>query len=747
MEATLSRDDGPEVDDIGVVGMTCAACVGRIERAVAALPGVRAVTVDLAGQRATVTHEAGKAPRPVIEAAIRKAGYEIASLADLENVERRADGARRRDLWIAVGLTVPLLVLGMSHDRIMPGLPGALAQLVLALAVLGGPGRGYFQRAFKAARNGTSDMSTLVALGAAASFAYSTVAVLTQGAHAAHTMGLYFETAGAIVTFSIFGKVLEARASRRLGDAVKALSLLRPRTAQRLLGESEVTTPTESLVAGDVVRVRPGERIPVDGTVGEGTSSADESMLTGESLPVEKNPGSDVFAGTLNGHGALSVRVARAVGETALDHVVEAVARAQSSRAPIARTADRLSRVFVPAILVLSVATFLLWMWLDPTGSGFSTALQRWVAVLVIACPCALGLATPAAIRVATGRAAELGILVKGGDALEAASKVDLVLFDKTGTLTLGKPSLTAVIAGPGEEAELLAVAASLEVKSEHPVGRAILQGARARGARSAHVDAFYTEPGGGVGATMSGEPVRIGTAPWLARHGLDTDAFEAAADAQSSLGHTVSFVAKGRRVLGLLAVADTVDPRAAAGLRELREAGIETAMVTGDRQATARAIAAELGIERVFAETRPEEKAQVVARERARGRIVAMVGDGINDAPALAAAHVGIAMGTGTDIAEAAADVVLLRGGVAGVPTALALARATLRTIRRNLFFAFGYNVLGIPLAAGALHAWLGFQLSPMFASAAMSLSSVSVLGSSLLLRRFRNPLERTSP
>ncbi len=745
MNASQAGTD--EVVDIGVVGMTCAACVGRVERAVAALSGVRAVTVDLAGQRATVTREPGKAQRPMLEAAIRKAGYEVASLADLETLERRADQARRRTLWVAMGLTAPLLVLGMSHERLLPGLPGALAQMALALAVLAGPGRSYFVRAFRGARSGTSDMSTLVALGAAASFAYSAVAVVTQGGHAAHTMGLYFETAGAIVTFAIFGKVLEAGASRRLGDAVKALSLLRPRTAQRLVGDDEATTPIADLEVGDVVRIRPGERVPVDGTVRDGRSSVDESMLTGESLPVEKRSGSEVFAGTLNGHGTLAVAVGRALGETALDHVVEAVARAQSSRAPIARTADRLSRVFVPAILALSLLTFALWMWLDPTGSGFATALQRWVAVLVIACPCALGLATPAAIRVATGRAAELGILVKGGDALEAASHVDLVLFDKTGTLTLGKPALTAVVAGPGEEPELLTVAASLEAKSEHPVGRAILEGARSRGARPEPTDAFYTEPGAGVGATLGGEPVRIGTAAWLARHGLETQAFEAAADAQSSLGHTVAFVAKGRRVLGLVAVADTVDPRAGAALQSLREAGIDVAMVTGDRRETAHAIAAELGIDRVFAEVRPAQKAEVVAGERARGRIVAMVGDGINDAPALAAAHVGVAMGTGTDIAEAAADVVLLRGGVAGLPSALALARATLRTIRRNLFFAFGYNVLGIPLAAGALHALLGFQLSPMFASAAMSLSSVSVLGSSLLLRRFPTPRERTSP
>ncbi|XXY54865.1 heavy metal translocating P-type ATPase [Sorangium sp. So ce269] len=758
-----TEDAGARRVDLPIEGMTCAACVRRIERALLATGGVRDAKVNLVTRSATITFDPAAASTSALVAAVERAGYSVperraapggAAAAPADRAAAADEGldgerrALRRDLAISLALSVPLLVLGMSHGRI-PGADsaiGRLVQLALATAVVAGPGRRFFRLAWAALRHRAADMNTLVALGTGAAWGYSAVAVLAPQLfpHAEHGARphVYFEAAGAIISFVLLGKLLETRARKRLTDAVRGLVALQPRTARRLRGDLEEEIPAAELSPGDLVRVRPGERMPSDGEVVSGASAVDESMLTGEGLPVDKGAGAAVFGGTLNQSGQLTVRITKTGAGTALARIVEAVEQAQGSRAPIARLADTVSGVFVPVVLGIAAIAFVAWAAADPSAAGLAAAVERFVAVLVIACPCALGLATPAAVAVGTGRGAELGVLVKGGTALEAASRVDTVLVDKTGTLTAGRPQLAAVRALPGiAEEELLRLVGSAELGSEHPVARALVEGARARagGVPLFAPEGFRADAGGGVRARVEGREVRIGTARYLAELGIDAAPLEELAQGLAGHGNTPSFVAVDGRLAGLVAVADLPTPEAAQAVAALRRLGVRVVMVTGDREATARAVARQLGIDEVFAEVRPEDKARIVREERERGRIVAMVGDGINDAPALAGAHVGIAVASGTDIAVAAADVALLRGGIAALPAALGLARATLRTIRQNLFWAFIYNVIGIPIAAGALYPLTGWLLSPVLASAAMSLSSVSVLLSSLRLRRFR--------
>ncbi|WP_437978447.1 heavy metal translocating P-type ATPase [Sorangium sp. So ce295] len=748
--------------DLPVEGMTCAACVRRIERALLAIPGVSDAKINLVTRTATATFDPSAASTRTLVAAIEGAGYSVpersaapgstplAPAGRAAAAEESLDGERRvlrRDFVISLVLSVPLLVLGMSHGRI-PGADGTIGrfvQLALATAVVVCPGRRFFRLAWAALRHRAADMNTLVALGTGAAWVYSAIAVVAPQLfpHAEHGMRphVYFEAAGAIISFVLLGKLLETRARKRLTDAVRGLIALQPRTARRLRGDVEEEIPAADLSPGDLVRVRPGERMPSDGEVVSGTSAIDESMLTGESLPVDKSAGAPVFGGTLNQSGQLTVRITKTGADTALAHIVEAVEQAQGSKAPIARLADTVSGIFVPVVLGIATLAFVAWVAMDPSAAGFAAAVERFVAVLVIACPCALGLATPAAVAVGTGRGAELGVLVKGGTALEAASRVDTVLVDKTGTLTAGRPQLAAVKAlAAVSEDELLRLVGSAELGSEHPVAKALVEGARARNLPLSAPEDFRADAGRGVVARIDGREVRIGTARYLAELGIDATPLEELAQGLARHGNTPSFVAVEGRLAGLVAVADLPTPEAKEAVAALHQLGVRVAMVTGDREATARAVAQQLGIDEVFAEVRPEDKARIVREERERGRIVAMVGDGINDAPALAGAHVGIAVASGTDIAVAAADVALLRGGIASLPTALGLSRATLRTIRQNLFWAFIYNVVGIPIAAGALYPLTGWLLSPVLASAAMSLSSVSVLLSSLRLRRFRH-------
>jgi Cu+-exporting ATPase len=748
--------DASEPFELPIQGMTCANCARRVEEALAAVPGVTEAHVNFATRTASVAH-LPTLEAQVLERAVEAAGYHVIKLRGkrlgarerlraLDAAAREERAALRRDLISAVVLSVPLLVLGMSHGAIPWADTNAGRYVALALCSLlvFGPARRFFVLALTALKHRSSDMNSLVSLGVLAAYGYSAVAVLFPAlfAHAEHGRmpHVYFEAAGSVVSFVLLGKVLEARAQRHLADAVRALVALTPERATRLQAEEPSEVAVEDIEAGEILLVRPGERIALDGTVVTGTSAVDEAMLTGESLPVDKSDGAPVFAGTLNQSGVLRVRVTRIGPDTALARIIDAVETAQGARAPIARLADVVSSYFVPAVLACAFVTLAAWLVADSSATGIAHALERMVAVLVIACPCALGLATPAAVAVGTGRGAELSVLVKGGAVLEALSRVDTVFFDKTGTLTLGKPKLAEVVAMPGTDLpRLLTQVASVERESEHPVARAVSEGAVARGATLKAVTQFSGAAGQGVQGRVEKVQIRIGTSRWLEAAGVSTEPLDARAAELATLGHTVFFVAAEGRLGAILAVRDEARPETPAVLTALRGMGLRLAMVSGDRRATAEAIAKDLGIDDVYAEVLPEEKAQVVARAQARGAKVAMVGDGVNDAPALTQADVGIAVGSGADVAMAAADVALLGGGIAALPTALRLGRRTLTVIRQNLFWAFAYNVVGIPLAAGLLVPVMGFELSPVFASFAMSSSSVSVLLSSLRLARFR--------
>lgn len=745
---TVSATDDPARVQLAVLGMTCAACVGRVERVLAKSPGVVEARVNLVTQEATIDYDAGATDPSALAEAIRGAGYEVpprapdapatsdaaARLKAIDAAHEAEARGDRRDLATAAALTVPLLLVAMSHGAIaaLSGAGARWGQLALATGVVFGPGRRFLRLAGSALRHRSADMNVLIALGSLSAWSWSTATTLAGRSHAP----VYFEAAGAIVTFLLLGRALERRARRRLGDAVRGLVATLPPTATRLRAGVEVDVPLATLLPGDRVRVRPGQRVPTDGVVREGHAAVDESALTGESVPVERGVGARVQGGTLVADGTVVVEVTRRGADSAVARLVDAVAEAQGTRAPIAQLADRVSAVFVPAVVALAVVTFAAWMAVD----GSAAAIEHFVAVLVIACPCALGLATPAAVAVGTSRGATLGVLVKGGEALERAATVDRVLFDKTGTLTDGRLGLQRVVVTDDRtEEELLAQAAAVEAGSEHPLARAVVAGAAARGLTVPSASGFTATPGGGVRATVGRARVAVGTARWLAGDGVDASAWEGEASAAAGRGETVSLVAVDGRVVGLLTMADAPRAEAPGVVRALAAMGVGVAMVTGDRRATAAAVGSAVGVAEVFAEQRPDEKAARVAAERAAGRRVAMVGDGVNDAPALAAADLGVAMAGGTEVAAASADVTVLRGGLGAVPLVLGLGRATMRTIRQNLFWAFAYNLVGLPLAAGALEPLTGWTLSPVFASAAMSLSSLSVLANSLRLRGWR--------
>lgn len=753
--------------------MTCAACVRHVESALGAHPGVVRASVDLAGSLATVVFDDARTSLSALADTIRDEGYEVpppaptfagvSSIAEpepqvaddpaeraaqVDRAEALAAGVQRRELILAAALTLPLLVAGMSHGTLpFTETPvGRGAQLLLASAVLLGPGRRFFRLAWSALRRRTSDMNTLVALGAGAAYAYSLAAfflptALATGhaAHGAKSAPLYVEAAASVVTFVLLGKWLETRAKRRLGDAVRGLLSLRPTTARLLESDgSEREIAAHLVQRGQTLVVRPGERFPVDGVIVSGSASLDESLLTGESLPVRRRPGEAVAGGATCLDGALVVEATRAAHDSAVARIVAAVEAARGSRPPIADLADRVSAVFVPVVVGLSLLTLTVWSLAAPGREGFVFALERAIAVLVIACPCALGLATPAAIAVATGRGAELGVLLRGGAALEAASQVTHVFLDKTGTLTIGKPALTHIAVEPGwDEASLLTLVASVEASSEHPIGRAFAAAAQARGLTLVSPDDVHAVAGEGIGARVGQRLVRVGK-PRFALAGKPSPALEERLEALAVTGVSAVVASVDGVLAATLGVADPLHPEAARVVEALKARGLALTLLTGDREGTARSIAARLGLTDVRAAQSPQDKAAAIEAARAAGATVAMVGDGLNDAVALAAADVGIAIGGGTDVAAQCADLTLLRGGIADLDAALGLARATLRTIRQNLFWAFAYNVVGIPVAAGVLFPFTGVLLSPVVASAAMSLSSVSVLLSSLRLQRF---------
>ncbi len=711
------------VFDLSIGGMTCASCVGRVERALAQVPGVLDVSVNLATERAHLRVVAGT-EEAALGAAVARAGYR---LLGSEEAAAADPGAAReaRDLLLAALLTAPFLIgmLGLPFGR--DWMPGAWWQFALATPVTFLLGARFWRAGWAALRAGSGNMDQLVALGTGAAWALSVYLLLRHGAeHAAH--GLYFEAAAVVIFFILLGKWLEARARRATGAAIRALLNLAPRTARRIEDGQEVEVPAAALAVGDRVVVRPGERIPADGMVREGRAGVDESALTGESRPVEKDPGASVATGTVALDGRLVIELRAVGGETVLARVAALVAAAQASRAPVQKLVDQVSAIFVPVVLVIAALTLAGWLL---AGAGIEAAVITAVSVLVIACPCALGLATPAAIMAGTGAAARAGILVRDVAAIEHARETTLVAFDKTGTLTEGRPRLAALHAAPGlAEEDALRLAASLQAGSEHPLARAVL----AASGPAAPAAEFRALPGRGVEGVVDGRQVALGSPRLLAERGAATGTLAGAATAEAAQGRSLAWLIEGDRALALLAFEDAEKPGAAAAIAGLRAMGVRAAMLSGDIPEAAEAVARRLGLDEVAAGVLPEGKAAQVAAWQKQGHRVAMVGDGVNDAPALAQADLGIAMGTGTDVAIAAAGITLLRGDPALVPAALDIARRTRARIRHNLAWAFGYNLLGLPLAAFGM-------LSPVVAGAAMAASSVSVLTAALLLARWR--------
>jgi Cu+-exporting ATPase len=769
--------------------MSCAACARTVENTLKATAGVASAHVNFATGRATVVFDPAAVGLDDLVRAVRDVGYDLLSAppvpgdtalppeAEVEDLQRRAQEAEyrtlRRRFGVAVAFSVPVMGVAMVH---LLG-PAAWLQLVLALPVVAYAGAPFYRGAWKSVRRRAADMNTLIAVGTGAAFLYSVVATAAPGlvergtaatlaARASPTPStagpgaapeVYFEVSTAIVTLVLLGRLLEARARGRTSEAIRRLVRLQARTARVVVDGTEREVPFEGVRIGDTVVVRPGERVAVDGEVVEGASAVDESMLTGESVAVDKGAGAPVFGGSVNTTGSFSFRATRVGGDTTLHRIIRLVQEAQASRAPIARLADVLSGYFTPAVISVAIATFVIWFDVMPAGARFAPALVSFVAVMIIACPCAMGLATPTAILVGTGRGAEKGVLIRGGDVLERAGQVTTVVLDKTGTITTGHAEVTDVLATGGRtERELLSLAASAERLSEHPLGSAIVRAADAQGVRLDDTSDFQAVPGRGIVATVGGRRVIIGNAA-LIEERVGPQALGGAAEQSHARlaadGRTVMVVAvgpagspgapgeKAATVAGLIGLADTARPESAAAIARLAAMGLEVVMITGDTRATAEAIARRVApagqIRRVLAGARPEAKAAEIAALQARGRVVAMVGDGINDAPALAQADVGIAVGSGTDVAIEAADVTLMRNDLHGVAEAIGLSRRTLAVIKQNLFWAFVYNVLGIPLAAGALYPLTGWRLNPMLAAAAMSFSSVSVLANSLRLRR----------
>jgi len=685
--------------ELPIGGMTCAACARTVERQLASSPGVEKASVNFATKIASVSYNPAQTRVEDLVAAVEEVGYEV-PVEPREIAEAAEARELRRRLIVAAVFAIPVFILGMLERA-------PVGQFLLTMPVLFYAGRAFFLDAWTALKHRSANMNTLIALGTGAAFLYSAWVVLTGG------KGVYFEAAAVIVVLILLGRMLEARATGRASDAIRHLMNLQPSTARVIRDGSEREIPLADVRAGDLVIVRPGDRVPVDGLVRDGASEIDESMLTGESLPVSKSAGAEVFAGTANGTGAFRFEARKVGRDTALARIVDLVKHAQGSKAPVARLADVVSGYFTVAVLAIAVVTFVVWLFFAPVG----IAVVNAVAVLIIACPCAMGLATPTAIMAGTGRGAERGILIKGGEPLETAAKIDIVVLDKTGTITTGKPVVQRVRAlnGYSEEA-LVGLAAAVERWSEHPVAHAIVNRAGLKALEAS--TGFRAIPGKGAEAMVSEKRVFVGRG--------DAGAIAVDVDGVRS---------------GEFDIVDEVKPEARAAISRLRAMDIEVWMITGDNRRVALEIAREVGIDEshVLAEVLPEVKEREVARLKSEGRRVAMVGDGINDAPALARADVGIAIGTGTDVAIDAAGIILMRGDLSGVPDALALARQTLRIIRENLFWAFGYNALGIPIAAGVLFPFTGWMLSPMIASAAMALSSVSVVMNSLRLRRYK--------
>ena len=741
-----------------ISGMTCAACSARIEKVVSKIEGVESVTVNLTTEKLSAYIDEEVADVQKIKAAVERAGF---GWSELKEGSQQADEDRQKKereinlLWkkfiVSAVFSLPLLYISMgsmlSFLSFLPipeylepmnyPLNFALVQILLTIPVLIAGNR-FYVVGFRAIRMKSPNMDSLIAMGTTAALIYSLYSTwqIYQG-NMGFVEGLYFETAGVIITLILLGKSMEAVSKGRTSEAIKKLMGLAPKTATVIKNGKEIEISIDDVEENDIVLVKPGAKIPVDGDITEGFTSVDESMLTGESMPVDKKVGDSVFAATINKNGLIRFRATKVGDNTALAQIIKLIEDAQQSKAPIAQMADIVSGYFVPTVFVIAIASFALWML---SGETLSFSLTIFVSVLVIACPCALGLATPTAIMVGTGKGAENGILIKGGEALETTHKINTIIFDKTGTITEGKPTVTDIITtGTVDSDSLLQITASAEKGSEHPLGDAIVKSAEDKGLELYPIEHFESITGQGINATIQGKQLLIGNIRLMQEMDIAVEAVLKDADTLAAQGKTPMYIALDSKLAGIIAVADVVKPGSAKAVKKLMEMGIEVAMITGDNRRTAEAIAKQVGITRVLSEVLPQDKSGEVKKLQQEGRRVAMVGDGINDAPALVQSDIGIAIGSGTDVAMESADIVLMHSDLMDVVTAIQLSKSTIRNIKQNLFWAFAYNVAGIPLAAGVLHIFGGPLLNPIFAAAAMSLSSVSVLSNALRLRRFK--------
>ncbi|EHC10135.1 heavy metal translocating P-type ATPase [Fischerella thermalis] len=738
-------------------GMSCASCAKTIEDTIRSVDGVNRCSVNFGAEQATVTYDKRKTNPKAICDAVDTVGYsampmqdeDLFTTDDAEQQIRQAENrALVRKVWVGGMISVIMVIgslpmmTGLSIPLIPMWLHNPWLQLVLATPVLFWCGASFFINAWKALKRHVATMDTLVAIGTGAAYLYSLFPTFLPGFFT--TQGLpadvYYEAAVVIITLILLGRLLENRAKGQTSQAIRKLVGLQAKTARVIRDGTEIDIPITQVIEGDVILVRPGEKIPVDGEIIDGSSTIDEAMVTGESVPVKKHPGDEVIGATLNKTGSFKFRATRVGKDTFLAQIVKLVQQAQGSKAPIQRLADQVTGWFVPAVIAIAIATFIIWY---NIMGNVTMALITTVGVLIIACPCALGLATPTSIMVGTGKGAENGILIKGAESLELAHKLKTVVLDKTGTITQGKPTVTDFVTVNGtannNELNLLRLAASVERNSEHPLAEAVVNYAQSQSVELTNAQDFEAIAGSGVQGYVSNQWVQIGTHRWMRELGIDTSALQQHWDRLEYLGKTVIWIAVNSKVQGIMGIADAVKPSSVNAIRTLQKMGLEVVMLTGDNRRTAEVIAREVGIKRVFAEVRPDQKAKTVEKIQSEGKIVAMVGDGINDAPALAQADVGIAIGTGTDVAIAASDITLISGDLQGIVTAIQLSRATIRNIRQNLFFAFIYNVAGIPIAAGILFPFFGWLLSPIIAGAAMAFSSVSVVTNALRLRNFR--------
>lgn len=745
-----------ETAEIPVIGMTCGSCVSRVERSIAKLPGILQASVNLTTQKAFVRFLPGTVSLPRIHHAIKDAGYEPQDIdTSMQTDSEDREGIQLRNkVILAAAFTIPVVFIAMG--KMIPALEALFTSIMshrgwmgvewlLTTPVLFYAGARFYRSGYAELRHANPGMNSLVMIGSSAAYFYSVAALLVPGFFPAGTATSYFEAAAVIVTLILLGRYFEHIAKGRTSEAIKKLLQLQAKTARVVRDGETVEVPIEAVVPGDRILARPGERIPVDGVVEEGHSYVDESMISGEPVPVVKEKDAGVVGGTINKNGALTFRATRVGGDTVLSQIIRMVESAQAEKPPIQQLADKIAGVFVPVVIVIALITFGVWFGFGP-APALSFAFVTTVSVLLIACPCAMGLATPTAIMVGTGKGAEMGVLFRKGAALETLARMDTVVLDKTGTLTRGRPELTDFIVVDGNENEVLQWVAAVEAQSEHPIAEAIVRGAKGRGLELPTISHFKAEPGYGIEAEVAGRKLHVGADRYMSQLGIGLDAVKARAESLAEEAKSPLYAAVDGKLAAVIAVADPLKEGSAEAISSLKALGLEVAMLTGDNRATSKAIARQVGIERVLAEVLPDQKAAEIKRLQAEGRSVAFVGDGINDAPALAQADVGIAIGTGTDVAIEAGDVVLMRGDLRGIVNATALSKRTRKTILSNFIWAYGYNLALIPVAAGVLFPFTGFLLNPMLAAGAMSLSSVFVLTNSLRLRRFKPDSDESS-